>query len=262
VGRAHRDREAMTSFVQRFERNTAGRDLIVGDVHGCFTKLQAALDAVGFDRAVDRLFSVGDLVDRGPESDQVLNWLGQPWFHAVMGNHEQMAVMYHAGEDSGLYGMNGGHWFIGMTPDERFDIASAFFDMPLAIELETAAGLVGIVHAACDSPSWQDFVKCLDDPSTGVRDNAMWGRDRAMWKTDMGPVAGVRAVVVGHTPMERMTSLDNVLFIDTGGWLEGGRTKRPITVIDAATLEHARHPVQTLDWAESPTVTAPVLSGN
>lgn len=88
----------MTSFVQRFERNTTGRDLIVGDIHGCFTKLQAALDAVGFDRTVDRLFSVGDLVDRGPESDQVLNWLGQPWFHAVMGNHEQMAVMYHAGE--------------------------------------------------------------------------------------------------------------------------------------------------------------------
>ena len=37
----------MTKYVQRFERNQTGRDLIVGDIHGHFTKLQAALDAVG-----------------------------------------------------------------------------------------------------------------------------------------------------------------------------------------------------------------------
>ncbi|MBP5140546.1 serine/threonine protein phosphatase, partial [Pseudomonas chlororaphis] len=46
---------------QRFELNTAGRDFAVGDIHGYFTKLQAALDAIGFNPAVDRLFSVGDL---------------------------------------------------------------------------------------------------------------------------------------------------------------------------------------------------------
>jgi hypothetical protein len=34
-------------LVRRFARNPLGRDLIVGDVHGHFTRLQAALDAVG-----------------------------------------------------------------------------------------------------------------------------------------------------------------------------------------------------------------------
>ena len=61
--------------LQRFELNTAGRDFGVGDIHGYFTKLQAALDAIGFNPAVDRLFSVGDLVDRGPESAEVDTWL-------------------------------------------------------------------------------------------------------------------------------------------------------------------------------------------
>lgn len=99
-------------LIRRFTRNPLGRDLIVGDVHGCFTKLQASLDAVGFDPARDRLFSVGDLVDRGPESDQVLAWLAQPWFHAVSGNHEVAAICFARGFiPSGFYVRGyGGGW--------------------------------------------------------------------------------------------------------------------------------------------------------
>lgn len=66
------------SKLKHFTVNTAGRDFAVGDIHGHFTRLQVALDAVSFDPAVDRLFSVGDLVDRGPESEQVLEWLAKP----------------------------------------------------------------------------------------------------------------------------------------------------------------------------------------
>ena len=67
----------------RFEQNTAGRDFAVGDIHGCFTELQRGLDAIGFDASADRLFSVGDPVDRGPESHHALRWLDRPWFHAI-----------------------------------------------------------------------------------------------------------------------------------------------------------------------------------
>jgi hypothetical protein len=48
--------------------NTAGRDFVCGDIHGCFDELDAALAKLQFDPAVDRLISVGDLVDRGPRS--------------------------------------------------------------------------------------------------------------------------------------------------------------------------------------------------
>lgn len=131
---------------------------------------------------------------------------------------------------------------MAMSPDERFDYASAFFELPVAIELETAEGLIGIVHAACDYSSWAEFRAALDGPTRDyVSANALWGRDRANGR-DFGPVAGVRAVVVGHTPMERFTSLDNVLFIDTGAWLEGGATHRCFTVLDAATLQPATDP--------------------
>lgn len=92
----------------RFRRmiaNIRGRDLAVGDIHGHFQRLQQCLDAVGFDPAVDRLFSVGDLVDRGPHSEAALDWLAQPWFHAVQGNHEALAITRVRGGrlDLGMY---------------------------------------------------------------------------------------------------------------------------------------------------------------
>ncbi|WP_194726085.1 metallophosphoesterase [Noviherbaspirillum malthae] len=76
-------------LIQSFTRNTRGRDLIVGDVHGCFSALQAHLDVLGFDPEVERLFCTGDLVDRGAESDLAKEWLSnKPWFYTVRGNHE------------------------------------------------------------------------------------------------------------------------------------------------------------------------------
>jgi len=60
----------MTGLAQfpRFACNAVGRDFAVGDIHGCFSHLRRSLEAIGFDASVDRLFSVGDLIDRGPES--------------------------------------------------------------------------------------------------------------------------------------------------------------------------------------------------
>lgn len=42
------------------------------------------------------MLSVGDLVDRGPDSIGCLKLLEAPWFHAVMGNHEQLLLNYFA----------------------------------------------------------------------------------------------------------------------------------------------------------------------
>lgn len=63
------------SAMQHFQENKVGTDYVVGDIHGCFTKLAEALDEVGFNFTKDRLFSTGDLVDRGPESEECLEWL-------------------------------------------------------------------------------------------------------------------------------------------------------------------------------------------
>ena len=72
--------------------NLQGRDFIVGDLHGHPDVLYRLMDHVGFDYDTDRLFSVGDLVDRGPNSAWALELLDAPWLYPVLGNHDAMLL--------------------------------------------------------------------------------------------------------------------------------------------------------------------------
>ena len=62
----------------------------VGDVQGCFEELTALLEAIGFDRNNDRLWFVGDLVNRGPASLATLRFVRDLGERALttLGNHD------------------------------------------------------------------------------------------------------------------------------------------------------------------------------
>lgn len=232
------------SSIKRITKNKEGRDLCVGDVHGNFSGLQAALISIGFNPEKDRLFSVGDLVDRGAESHLVLDWLAKPWFHAAIGNHEDMAVRFvKTGLDASIYLANGGAWFVGMPKNEQESYASAFSLLPVAMEVETESGLVGIVHADCPTETWGAFREALEHQdryppasifSIDVKDYCLWSRVRIQTESRAG-VPDVRAVIVGHTPLRDPVCLGSVFYIDTMGWLpqKGGR----FTILDLHTLE-------------------------
>ncbi|WP_437881077.1 metallophosphoesterase [Pseudomonas sp. LRF_L74] len=229
--------------VRRFERNVEGRDFAVGDVHGHFSLLQRALDQVGFDPVVDRLFAVGDLLDRGAESARVVEWLARPWFFSVQGNHEHMVV---AG-DRTRHALNGGRWFYALAEDEQARIVDAVASLPLAIEVETAAGLIGLVHADVPHPAWAAFVRALSDASLvdGQAAVCQWSR-RRLKNSDERGVEGVRAVVAGHTPLRRPALLGNVYHIDTGGWLP--EEQGYFTLLDLDTLQAWPVAMERLYW--------------
>lgn len=136
------------------------------------------------------------------------------------------------------------------SPELRAEFSAAFDALPLAIELETEFGLLGIVHAECPFADWADLrVACTAEMAPKymkmLRESILWSRDR-IEEQRHDEVAGVRAVVVGHTPVERMTSLGNTIYIDTGAVFRG----RDFTIIDAHTLKAVCRPAA-LDWTEA-----------
>ena len=70
--------------------NLHGRDFVVGDLHGQYSVLRSLLEQADFQSDIDRLFLVGDLIDRGPENEKCLQLLLEPYVKAVQGNHELM----------------------------------------------------------------------------------------------------------------------------------------------------------------------------
>jgi len=72
--------------------------LVVGDIHGCYVELLTLLDKAGLGDE-DAIISVGDFVDVGPETPQVLKFFQeQKNAQALMGNHERKHVRGNRGK--------------------------------------------------------------------------------------------------------------------------------------------------------------------
>lgn len=224
-----------------FAKNEIGNDYVVGDIHGCFTLLQRKLDELKFNPETDRLFSVGDLVDRGNESHLAVEWINKDWFHCVMGNHEEMAVEWY--DYANLIqkdGWNtdylenymhiGGKWFIDLTEIEQEKIYLAFESLPLAIEVETSNGLVGITHAATHYNDWNELKeklhntdKLTNEEWLDIIDGLTWERN-LLRLGDSRVIDNVNILYHGHTPVSKIVALGNRVYIDTGAVYTGQLT--------------------------------------
>ncbi|MGY3284374.1 serine/threonine protein phosphatase 1 [Pseudomonas fulva] len=203
----------------KLPHNHAGRDFVVGDIHFKTRELHKGLQALGFDKSVDRLIAVGDLIDRGPGMLDGLKLLGEPWFFTVKGNHEQMLIDAYRANPHLPYSAHGARWWLTINDESKPMVIDKLDSLPIAIEVETSRGVVGVVHA--DVPvglAWNDFTQSLDNPQ--IQDVALWGRERIK-KHHRGGVPGAWRVCVGHTWIPHSLRLGNVLALDVTGGGDG-----------------------------------------
>jgi len=212
--------------IKSFTANSNGRDFVVGDIHGHFDLLSSLLNQVNFNVEQDRVFSVGDIIDRGPNSKQATDWLREPWFHAVRGNHEQMIIECISGSgDIARHTRNGGAWLYDLPPIVQLDISRALHDLPIMIEVSLSDGRkVGIVHAEApllqEADGWQeakDSITCDlgEDHQQLALQMALYSRTKINHQ-DHSPVKGLDQLYVGHSTVSNVTRLGNVVYIDTG----------------------------------------------
>ncbi len=213
----------MGDILQKVEKNEAGRDYCIGDLHGCYDDFQQLLDDIHFDTDVDRMFSVGDLVDRGPKSLECLELIKEDWFYCIRGNHEDLmitAVLNMGNADA--WHMNGGNWgFQEKYGPEMFnkvlkELVKLTAQLPLAIELETDFGRVGLCHAQAP----KDWNTIDNDMSRNEKYKMIWDRTKIQ-NRDCWNVENIDFTIHGHTPTTVPVCLGNSLYIDTGICFKG-----------------------------------------
>ena len=193
---------------------------VIGDIHGCHTSLTQLLQKVT--HRADTLVFLGDYVDRGPNSKEVVTTiLSLQKTHgrviALMGNHDYLFQQYLTGQDSTLFLQVGGRQTLasyGLLPSAESDEIArripsthlAFLkNLPLHWEDQHAiyvhAGLQPGRHLSQQTPQW-----CL------------WAREQFIHTTfDFG-----KPVVFGHTVFSEPLLASNRIGIDTGA-VYGGR---------------------------------------
>lgn len=209
----------MRQTVMRLPRNERGRDFVVGDIHFKTIDLHKGLTALGFDKSVDRVVGVGDVIDRGPGVLDGLKLLGESWFFTVKGNHEQMLIDDYRENPNAVYAANGARWWMSIADDSKPMIIEKLESLPSAIEIESIRGTVGVVHA--DVPagmSWQDFAGSLDNAQ--IENVAFWSMTRVIKHYREG-VPGIWRVCTGHTWVPQPLRLGNFLALDATGGAAG-----------------------------------------
>ncbi len=185
----------------------------IGDIHGCVKKLRRLLEIPAIDFGHDTLVFMGDYVDRGPYSFEVVAYLLElkercPNTVFLKGNHEAMLLDYLAGTDELTYLANGGRHTLDSylnhaQPQDSETIPAShlefFNNLRLYYETEdyifVHAGLRNKVPLEKQSPA-----------------DLLWIRRKFIRSNyDFG-----KRVIFGHTPFKAPLVQSNKIGIDTG----------------------------------------------
>ncbi|MHB7568174.1 protein-serine/threonine phosphatase [Citrobacter braakii] len=200
---------------QRVEATRWRHVWVVGDIHGCFSLLMAKLRLCHFDPWQDLLVSVGDVIDRGPDSLRCLKLLRKRWIITVRGNHEQMGLDALATGEQFLWFMNGGSWFAQAEQPAATAALETCRQLPWILELRCQNGIHVIAHADYpdDNYQWQKEVDLQ---------RVLWDRTRLMNKGN--GIRGADHFWFGHTPLRQRVDHENLHYIDTGAVFGGELT--------------------------------------
>ncbi len=206
---------------------------IVGDIHGCIDELRELLEKIGYRLQKEngtyslshpdnrRLLFVGDLVDRGPNTPEVirivrdLNRAGQAW--CVRGNHDDKLFRKLSGRKVQIsHGLETSlNQLANDLPEFTAEATEFLGSLPYQLVLDD--GKLVIAHAGLK----EQFIGRSSDQ---IRSFALYGDTTGETDSDGLPVRlnwaadyrGPAQIIYGHTPIAEPQWVNNTINIDTG----------------------------------------------
>ncbi len=190
-----------------------GAFFAIGDIHGSMDKLNTLMDTIDIDFKKDTLVFLGDYIDRGPSSFEVVSFLitlkkQHENIIFLKGNHEEMLENYLAGIDRFTYLSNGGqqtidsymkHGYISgkeLIPEDHIEF---FKRLDLFYQTDNYI----FVHAGL-----REKIVLQDQ----LQEDLLWIRQKFIKSNhDFG-----KRVIFGHTPLAEPLVQPNKIGIDTG----------------------------------------------
>jgi len=205
---------------------------VIGDVHGCFEELCDLLRQLGYTVSFEtgqfhltavegrKLVFVGDLVDRGPQTPNVLRFVSQMVASGqalcVPGNHDIRLMKALRGKAMPLtFGLAESLEQMALEPPEFKTQAADFLDsLPSHLLLDD--GKLVVAHAGLPEAMQGGVTHTVRDVAThgqktGETDE--FGDVRYVWAADY---RGDALVIYGHTPVAEPLWMNNTVNIDTG----------------------------------------------
>lgn len=180
----------------------------IGDIQGCFDALIQLLDKAGFNATRDRLWLVGDLVNRGPQSLEVLRYvksLGDT-AQVVLGNHDLHLIMQAEG-----YGRSNREDTLAavLAASDRDELLQWLRNQPLFHQEDEYA----MVHAGL-LPQWSiarsnelgaEVQAALAAANYREFLGHMWGSEPDAWRDELRGWERLRVIVNAMTRMRFCT---------------------------------------------------------
>jgi serine/threonine protein phosphatase 1 len=198
---------------------------VIGDIHGCFHTLKNLLVQIREKYPVLEIYSVGDLVDRGNFSYEVIEFVKSEGIKFTPGNHDYMMYYFikYPTNEIGRPWTHNGYEPTLLSYNNHFDKLNEHLDFiiskPLYYDLEDCFISHAGISRAMKSLLPDDYQKDLSKMNKTIQANInseagiLWTRDALL---NIGKLQ-----VVGHTIKREFTFTEksNVVYIDTGAFL-------------------------------------------
>lgn len=165
--------------------------LVIGDIHGCLSTLQALIAKAG---PVDQIISVGDLIDRGPDSLGVVKYCIDNNIQVCLGNHEFMAIeaiSKYIGPDypykrmdlldSDWFANGGSGVFDSCSKEDLQFMLDYFKSLPIYIKTDyTHNELPVVISHTCLNNYAYDILNATQDDLRTHAESFVWSRTQAV----------------------------------------------------------------------------------